>query len=202
MELKEYVKIIKKFSWTFLLVWVLVIILSLVWYKTRPATYDVSMSLEITRQASEQTADYQYDQYYRLQADEKFADTIVQWLKDPAVVNEILAKAEINFSSQTLKSLSKAFRAEKLSSNYIQLRMSTAQSSDSSKITKATQDVISEKVSLLDSESQSKTWFKVMYGKPIVALSKISLQVVLIGSIVGGFILSLMVVLCSHYWKE
>lgn len=183
-------------------VWLAIISLVAVWYVMRPVVFDVSLSLEVTRDSSTDTADYQYDQFYRLEADDKFADTIVRWMKDPAVVHAVLSQANIPTEGTTLDNLSGTFSVEKLASNYIQVRFQVPDKKYGEKIHQGIEQVIKEKIEGLNRQPQSKNWFSLVYGKPIIAQAKISVVVVLMVALLGGSLSAVMGVLLVHYWRE
>lgn len=201
MELKEYIRIIKQNKALFLGAWLAVILVCLSWWKTRPVSYDVAMSIEVARQGTQSGEAYQYDQYYRLEADSKFAETVVQWLKDPAIANAVLQQSEVD-SAKSLKKLAKTFRAEKLSSTYLQVRFSVNNPASGEKVSKALTEILKGKVTELNNNNANSTWFSLVFGKPIIAQAKISGWVVGLVAIIGGFGLAVLATLIRHYWKD
>lgn len=56
----------------------------------QPVRYTTVLSLHVGRVHNEtQAEEYHYDDFYRLQADERFADTLVRWLASPSIVADI-----------------------------------------------------------------------------------------------------------------
>jgi hypothetical protein len=201
MELREYIRIIKRNKGIFFSAWFLVVALSLAWYFFRPIAFDVSMPVEIARMGQEKTPDYQYDQYYRLQADEKYAETVSQWLKDPSIVNEIFSRAGIATGSKwSLRSFSKAFSAEKLSSNYVQVKFSVPLKENGEKITAAIRQVLEEKNQEINKQSKAENWFELVFGGAVLVQSRINFLVVLILSMIGGLLLAIFSTLVKEYW--
>ena len=201
MELKEYVLIIKNHLKLFVSVWVAVIIIAFLWYFTLPLRYEVSIPVEISRKGQQQTEDFRYDQYYRVEADSKFADTVVQWFSDPSTVNSIYAAASKSHEAQTVKDLSKKFKAEKLAPQYIRVSFQTANEDDGKVLAKAIREVANQKNEKLNENSKSEDWFSLIAGDVIIAPKKISFAPVLLVSLVGGFIVSMVAVMLKHYWE-
>lgn len=202
MELKEYIHIIKKYSSLFFPIWAAVLLAAFGWYLLRPLAYDVSVSLEIARRSSEQTDAYQYDQYYRLQADDKFADSVTQWLKDPQIAQQIYKDSAVTLPAKSLRGLSGTFGAEKLASNYVQVHFQTARKDDGSKITRAMYEFLSQKTDKLNASAQSKDWFILIFNEPVILQHQTNLALVLAIAAVAGFLLGLFGVLLRHYWEE
>jgi len=199
MELKEYIKIFSRHSRLFLGIVVLIAALSFIYFLFRPLAYNNSFTLNITRAGIQETADYRYDDYYRLQADEKFADTLVQWLKDPRVVADIYAKAGISSDNLSLKKLSRVFKAEKMSSQVVAVSFSTPTRKQTEKISQAIYEVIAVNIQALNAQQEEKNWFEIKTFSPITAPNSVPFLWILFFSLMGGIFLAFWVVLFAHY---
>src|SRR4030043_1642293 len=115
MELREYYKILRSHISIIVYVVLIAVVVAYAWSVRKSQTSSASFILKISRTESQNTADYQYDQFYRLQADEKFTETISGWLKSPGTTREIFSKAGIDSENDSMRQLSKSFRAEKKS---------------------------------------------------------------------------------------
>lgn len=206
MELKEYVKIIKQHRVLFGGIWVFVAVIAFIWVFSQPESFDATMSIDIARQGAQSgteiAGEYDYDQFYRLEADDRFANTVVQWLKDPGVVNSIYSDSKLKVPSESLRSLSGAFRAEKLAPNYIRIRYNATTPGNAGAIFRATEKIITERSDSLNADSQDQNWFKVIFSGPIIAKKKLPLLPVAVGVVAGGFLVSIFGVMARHYWKE
>lgn len=202
MELKEYIQLIKRYKQLFILIWLGFIAVVIFWYAKMPVSYDVSLAIDIARNGIQQTTDYQYDQFYRIQADEKFAETVVQWLKDPSLVNRIFAKPAINQTSKNLRTLSKTFRAEKLSPNYVQVVYSVDKADQGAIIADSMAEILNQKTKQLNGEAPTENWFKLIIEKPMIVQAKINWLLVIVAAVIFGFIISIVVTLVKHYWQD
>lgn len=202
MELREYIQLIKKYKIIFFATWLAVIALATGWAQSRPKSYDVSMAVEVARDDQEQTDDYQFDQYYRLEADNKFSDTVVQWLKDPAVVHVIYSDAGLALPSDDLQKLAKTFRVEKLSSNYIQVRYAVTDPQQAEKLWTSADKMLNARTGKLNHDEKNDNWFHLLLAKPLVAPAKVEMKVVVVMALIGGFLVALVTVLVKHYWQD
>lgn len=202
MELKEYIRIIKQNKFIFFGVWAAVVVFAMSWFFARPVMFNISIPVEISRSGVEKTQDYQYDYYYRLSADEKYAETVSQWLSDPSVVNEIFSEAGVVDPNQSLRGLSKAFSAEKLSSNYIQIRFKVKSREDGAKVTEALKKVLIGKNEQMDSQTESPNWFSLIFGSPVMVESKTNYSVIVLLSAMCGLILAIFAALVREYWRD
>ena len=206
MELKEYVKIVKRYKMLFFGVWIIFAGFVMVWFFSRPQSFEAVMSIDIARhsgqESSQSSGEYDFDQYYRLEADESFAETLVQWLKDPGVVNFVFSDSKIQASGESLSSYSKFFKAERLASNYIQVKYATNSTAEAAAIFNSAKEIIAAKTDALNADSKDSNWFKAIFSGPVVAQKKLQLLPVLVGALVGGFLLSIFSVLTRYYWKD
>jgi capsular polysaccharide biosynthesis protein len=201
MELREYLKIFKQHSRLFWSVIILIMASSFSYFLFRPLAYNTSFTVNITRLGSQETADYRYDDFYRLQADEKFADTLVQWLKSPRFVADIYDKAGIKYDKLSLRGLSRAIKGEKMSSQVVAVSFSASTPKQAEKIAGAISTVIENNTNLLNAQQQQKNWFKIAALTPVSKPNTVSFLWVLVFSLLAGIFLAFWVVLIVHYSK-
>lgn len=198
MELKEYIQIIHKNIKLFVSVAVVIIAVALVYFYLCPVSYTASLTLNITRSGSQDTSEYKYDDFYRLQADEKFAETLVQWLKNPRIVEDIYKEAGINTQDYDLKRLGKSIKAEKLSSQVVLANFSASDSKTAQNIAQAISRIISKNTEDLNKDQTEKTWFEVIFQNPVVKVNKIGWLVMLAVAFFAVFT-AFWVVMVKHY---
>jgi len=201
MELKEYLKIIRENKSVFWFVVFLVVLAGLGFFFFRPVSYSTSLTLNITRQGSQNTPDYKYDDFYRLQADEKFAETVVQWLKSPRTVTDIYSQAGINSKELTLKQLAKSLKPEKLSSQVVAVNFSAANPESAEKISKSISEIISRSTENLNKKQKENTWFEIMAHDSVVVKDASNPFVVLAVSLAIGILAAFWAVMIFHYIK-
>jgi capsular polysaccharide biosynthesis protein len=201
MELKEYLKIIKQNSKLFWSITLLIIAGSFAYFIFKPVSFGTSLTLNITRKGSQETPDYKFGDFYRLQADEKFAETVVEWLKSPRTVADIYSEAGINPNEFSLKQLTKSLKPEKLSSQIVAVNFSAANPESAGKISKSIFEIISRNTENLNKNQNEKTWFEVLAQDPVILKEKFDPFVVLVISLAAGIFAAFWVVLVAHYLK-
>ncbi|HCP08487.1 MAG TPA: hypothetical protein DIT25_01670, partial [Candidatus Moranbacteria bacterium] len=149
MEIKEYVQIIKKQTGLFLAVIAAAVLASFAYFFLQPASYTASIMLDIARDGSQETEDYKFDDFYRIQADEKFGETVVQWLKDPGVSSEIISGSGFDVKNFSLRELSKSFKAERISPQTVAVSFSSPDPEQAARISASLVDVLEKKVGTL-----------------------------------------------------
>jgi len=202
MELKEYYQIIKKNISVVIYTTLIAVVVVYAWSVKKSETYSASLLLNISRTETQSTADYRYDQFYRLQADEKFAETIVEWLKSPGVAKDIFEKAGVESDKKSMRQLGKSLQAEKLSSEIVSVKFSTQTEDEARKIAGALASVASEKTKGLNSETRDPNWFAVNMTNLVILKNTQDLRINLgIAALIGIFI-GMLLAFGKHYISE
>jgi capsular polysaccharide biosynthesis protein len=202
MELREYIQIIKKNICLFIFVVVLVLAGGLVYFCLMPTSFDASLALNIGRKGSEQTTDYKYDYYYRLGADEKFADTIVEWLKDPATVENIFEDANLPRENFSIKKLTRILKPEKRSSQLVLVYFSAANATEAGNIANSIQKEMLKNTENLNNLQKDSAWFNIISQDPVIIKHSINLKIFIPLFLVVGIFLAFWVILFYHYFKN
>ncbi|MDD3486777.1 MAG: Wzz/FepE/Etk N-terminal domain-containing protein [Candidatus Moranbacteria bacterium] len=202
MELKEYYKILKRNFSVAVYTMIVFVVAAYVWSVQASQTYSASLVLDITRSETQNTADYRYDQFYRLQADDKFAETVVEWLKTPGVAKEIFDKAGISADQKTMRQLEKSFQAEKVSSNLIRVQYSAQTDDEAGKIAPAVQSILSGKTEGLNAGTKDPNWFQVSMGNLIVLKNTQNLWLNLGLAAFAGLFVGILLAFGKHYVSE
>lgn len=199
MELKEYIAIFKKEKNTIGGAVLSVLVLALALSGLKGAFYDNDMLLLISRNGTQNTADYKYDGYYAVQASDIFSDNISQWLSSASVVSEIYIRAKAENEMKSLKSFSKVFKADKLSSQYVRVRYSSKDRETAKNLARAMINVLQEKADLLSGASAEQIGFKVIYSDPLSVENKSDFLLNGVLAVIGGLFLGIFMALGKNY---
>lgn len=202
MELKEYIKIIKNNVKLFWLIIIIVIAASFVYFYIKPVSYSTSLALNITRGGSSASADYNYGGFYRLQADEKFAETVVRWLKSPRIVLDIFQEAGLDNKDLSAKKLSKMFKAEKMSSQVVLVSFSSESGKQAVKTAQSIVKIIFQNTQSLNKDQKEKDWFEIIALEPVIIKDQNNFLLILSVSLAGGIFLAFWIVMLMHYFKD
>jgi capsular polysaccharide biosynthesis protein len=198
MELKEYLKIIKRNKHIFGLTVAVLFLMAAIYIFFRPISYTTSLTLNITRDGTQSTDNYKYDNFYRLQADEKFSETLVEWLRSPRIEEKIFKEAGIDTLDFSLKRLSNSIKAEKMSSQIVSVSFSSPNKKSSQDIAQAVSKIIIQNTQELNRDQKDATWFKVLPENPVVKIDEVSLLMVL-AVLFSAFFAAFWVVMIKHY---
>ncbi|EKE16287.1 MAG: hypothetical protein ACD_11C00021G0016 [uncultured bacterium] len=191
MELRAIIEIFKKHKnifWRTLLVFVF---LGFISFYFQPKTYTSTLMLNVTRSGLQETSDYQYDDFYRLQADERFADTVARWIDSPIIYQNIYEDAKIEFR--------KPIKATRLSSQVIEVTFKTKNREDGIALSSSAEKILNRQIEELNKFQKNKNWFMLVASEPVIAEGGISLPVSLLGSFAIGLFFSFWSVMIKNY---
>lgn len=198
MELREYIKIIWRYRKLFLSIVFVCVFSGFVWVATRPLEFRSTMGLYVARVGNTNSSDTglqdQYDDFYRLQADERFADTLVRWLGSPRIVMDITERSKIAHQPKSLS-------AKRLSSQFIEVTFVSTHRDEALQIAESIKHVLNEKTTSLNIGNVSARWFTVLADEPVVTPVKFSLPVVFSVALLIGIVLGFFTSLTAFYWK-
>lgn len=194
MELREFIGIFAKDRKVFFGIVLGAFILGVLVFRFQPNRYQATLLLNVTRGGSVETSDYRYDQFYRLQADERFADTVVRWLGAPRMRADIAAKAGgvAPFSN---------FSVKRLSSQMIEVSYLSGTSVHFKEYATALTDRVNAETAKLNEAARDADWFTVIADEPVIADAKWSFLPLAIGSLALGIFVGFWTVLVRRYWK-
>ncbi|NOQ68307.1 hypothetical protein GQ568_02605 [Patescibacteria group bacterium] len=200
MELKEYLKIIKKDLKLIIIIGIITAVSAFLFSAMKPAVYETSISLAINKNKTQNTDDFKYDGYYALQTSEMLADTIVEWTKSPTIVNSVYQKAEVNQNFKNIKSYTKKFMAKKMSSQHVEVKFKSDTRENAEKISLAIVEIISDKTKTLEENSGEEIAFSVSSKNPVIVENKPDAFLNLFIGLVSGMILGIFIVFGKRYF--
>jgi hypothetical protein len=195
-----------------------VLFLGWVFWYTQPQDLTVNVLLNVTRLGADTSSEYQYHDFYRLQADERFADTVVQWLASPRIVIDIDAEASRriggladNMGSFLTPSARRyhLFKAERLSSQMIEVSFTVpkvvvginASVAPLDRVrTMALLGVLNQETALLNQGQNEPSWFTLIGNEPVSIDARFGAGFVFLIAGIAGILLGGWVVLVRYYF--
>ncbi|MEA3273098.1 MAG: hypothetical protein U9Q72_00670 [Patescibacteria group bacterium] len=191
MEVTKLLKIIKKNLALIIILGIVSSVSALIFYKIRPTTYSVFFDINVSQVGVDQTADYQYDNYYSGKAVDTFTDSLEKWFKNPQLITEAYQKAGVDIRTFSSRNRSKLIKARKTGPQYLEVSFNAFNQEQGEKIVASLTTVLREKV--INLKEDKEVWFKINVGKPLIVEEKWKLLPLIIvsftmGVIVGGFL--------------
>lgn len=195
MEFRDFCLIFVRRRNLFMGVVFVCVAVALLVFRFQPARFETSLTLNVSRSGTHETQDYTYDQFYRLQADERFADTVVRWLSAPSVRTDIRDLAEV--STGVTDSIS----AKRLSSQMIAVTYVSGVRNGFGGMSKAVPEALNREAGKLNERSKDADWFAVVADDPVVRDARIPFRfLLLLGTALGAFF-GFWVVLVDWYFR-
>jgi uncharacterized protein involved in exopolysaccharide biosynthesis len=201
MELRELIAVFRKQKNFFLGGILLFVFFAWVWQRNQAEMLQSTLLINIGRAGVSGTADYTYDSFYRLQADERFADTVVRWLASPRVVEDIYREAHMDPRALGLKDLSRVFEAGRLSSQMVTVSYQGSNEASLKQLATATVTVLNHYTDTLNTKERENSWFVVIGSDPVIRDGRVAPRLALLVGLVVGIFLSFWGVLLRHYYQ-
>lgn len=178
-------------------------VLAFIISSVKPTSYDSSLLLTVHRENREDTKDFQYDNYYSIQASEYLSNTAVSLIESPEFVNKVYDRAGLADELDDVYAAAKKIKPKQISSHLIKVKVNDKDEEKAKKLTVALGEVLNDDVSKIEVSSKGKGSFTVVAEEPIVTLKKYNPWLVgLIGIIGGLFIGTALAFLGEYYRKE
>lgn len=202
MEFKELIAVFQKQGAFFFGVVFFVLASAFLWQSNQRPVYEATLLLNIGREGVQSTTEYTYDSFYRLQADERFADTVVRWLTTPRVVEDIYTDANLREKITSGGNLKRVFNAGRLSSQVIEVSYSGESEKSLVQLTTSVTKVLNRYTENLNKENKETSWFVVIGSDPVIRDARIGLNLALAVSLVVGLFVAFWAVLLRHYFSK
>ena len=188
MELRELWNLFCKEKSLFLLVVGVFLVSAVLWINFEPKRFESNTLITIGRIAGKDTpvaTDYQYDNFYRLQADERFGDTLVKLLATPQVTKDIFTEAGLGGNVP----VGEYFTGRKLSSQIVEITFTDKDQVKLEALAKSVPVVLNRYTSELDTkDTNQNNWFRLIASEPVVSDARINpKQVLAIALFLGLF---------------
>ncbi|MEA1926289.1 MAG: hypothetical protein U9M90_03565, partial [Patescibacteria group bacterium] len=203
MEFREFLKILGERKKCFWSAWLGIVFIGMLVVFVMPDRTEAVLSFDIARERGGQNIqEYQYDQYYRLEADDRFAKTVAQWLKDPNIQRQIAENASGEISDKHIQRSIRSLRAEKKSANFVQARFIVDDPNEAPIIARSIKNVLDKRTSSLNNGAKDEKWFKIIATGPSISKKNLPFPIVLPFSVILGLLMAVFAVLVLHYFKE
>lgn len=142
-ELRDYLKLIKKYFWLFMVLILVAVASAVGWSLTQPVVYLASTTLYVNR-VPEPSNDryYTYEGYYSGLASKEYTDVVVGLLKTPDIANLAASKAGLDITSAALGAKT---QVRKASPQLISVSVTHSEPDSAKKLINALSQAVAEK---------------------------------------------------------
>lgn len=200
MELRQFVGLFIKEKRLITIIIIVALFIGLFVYRLQGQWYTNTVLLSVTRIAPEETMEYRYDQLYRLQADERMADTVARYLEsgigmkqvaDGADLNEVSAKFFIDGKVEALRT----------SSQLIQVSYRTKTPLEADRVGDVLHETGERYVVSLNEQAKDRNWFTLLATDAFVKDGRFTFLRAFGIAFVIGALIAFWTVLIRWYWR-
>jgi hypothetical protein len=203
MDLQEYIQVLKRERYFFWITAVGIWLVCFAWFSLQPLRYQGTLLLNVGRTAPTSTTtgpvspEYTYDNFYRLQADERFADTLVRWLGNPRIVSDVLSTAGTSADLYTERQLRTYFQAKRLSSQVVEVEYSADTKDALYRYAEAMNRVTSRYAETLNGSQEN--WFRIVGSDPVIREARVGAWPFLAFAALGALFLAFWAVFVKRF---
>jgi len=202
MNLKDYLKVVREKIIFIIIIALLCGALSLALGLLQKESYDASILMTIHRTEREKSENFQYDNYYSIQAAEYLSNTITGWIETPEAITLVYKSAGLENEMGDAYREAKRIKTKQLSSHLINIKLNNGDKNRVEKLSKSLIDVIKKKVETLEVDSDGKSSFSVESEEPIITLKKYNPYLVGVFGLLGGVFIGMGLAFLKEYLKE
>lgn len=200
MNPKEFFSIILK-ERSIIFATILLVIISVFFIKIiEPSKSVVYLDIEIKKINKPNTIEYQFDQYYSIQAASMVTDIVNSWFKNKNFKTEIMK--EIIFNREETQDLENYVSSRKLSNQNLEVKVTTNDPETSLQIAKKISEDIQAKVKNLSFETNNNPAFRADVAASKAQRMPKNFTILFFASLVTGLILGIFFALISYKYKK
>jgi uncharacterized protein involved in exopolysaccharide biosynthesis len=193
MDLREFLQLFWRYRVLFLVTVATFVVAGFILQLLQPVRFVAEITMNVARSGAKATSDYAYDDFYRLQADERFADTVVRWIESPRIVGDIAREARV---SERV-----SFDADRLSSQVIRIRFMMRDEASAKRVADALFMVLNKETTSLNKDRSEDGWFALVGETPSIADARFGKGRALSMSFFLGIFFGFFAVLFRWYWN-
>lgn len=195
MDLAMYAALFRRYWLVFVAVIVVAVVGTLLLVLREPTSYEGSVLLSVVQRPPSAVTEYQYGEYYNLQASSLLTEQLRGWLLDPATGTTILREAGVDSSGYSLEQLSGVVKLTAQGNAALLAELTHADAAQAERLLAATRTVASRQLEALQQQGFYRD-FGVTGGEVVVReVEPRSLPIVLALSAIAGAVLGFIVLL-------
>ena len=202
MELREHIRIIKKYRWLIVIVTILATLAAFIFSYIQPEYYRVSLSFTVKAINKPATQDYQYDGYYAIKASELFSQTIISWFMTPSILDDIYTHAEIDPQIGSLDRFTSRFKTKQYSAQNFVVTFKERDKTTAEKISHSIIIYVEENSKTLNQDMDKNSLFEATGSTPVIIKQKTPTWLVTLAAFIFTLIFTTTIAYLINYLKS
>ena len=202
MSPQNYLKIIGSHKTLIFICAVLCGVLALIFSALKPVSYETLIAFSIQKVNRQDTSEFQYDNYYAIQASELLGNTIVGWSESPAVIREAYQAVDLTVSEDDLNALAKGVKAKQISAHLVQIKFSQPDRDRASQVATGLIAVIKKRAEEVEQNAADQNSFLITAAEPVVMEKKYGPATLALAGIICGLFVGVGIAFGREYLKK
>ena len=200
MDVRDFLQLFLRERRLILIIIIGALVVGFLAYRLQSPRYEGEVLLSVTRQGSETTTEYQYDQFYRLQADEKMADMVARYLETALGRRETARRALLSDERET-EFIDSTVTALRLAPSLVYVSYVAKTPTESERIAGAMLETAERYVVGLNEQAANRNWFTLVSSESLTRDGRFTLVMALGIASFFGFFGAFWIVLGRWYWR-
>ena len=169
-------------------------------YRLQHQWYRSEVLLSVTRQGAEATAEYQYDQFYRLQADERMADTVARYL-ETEIGRQTVARRALLTEEREFEFIESKVMVLRLSPSLLRVVYRAKTPNEANQLAVAFLEAGEQHIASLNEQAANRNWFTLISSETFFRDDRFTFPIALALSFAAGVFVAFWTVLGLWYWR-
>jgi len=200
-EISEYLKLIKKDSNLFFGIIIFSMLIVFAYFNNKKEFYQTSFAINVIRTGLMKNDCHHCNEYYSSNADDKFSETLVEWLKLPSISREIDAK-NIRQSNRKENFFIRNLKSEKKSSQLILITFESSSPDMAKEASFSVKRTLDDNIDKINQYQFNENPFKLIAFDPVSTKYRPNFSRIIMGSLLGGTFIAFFSVLAKNYFKK
>lgn len=165
-------------------------------------THQVHFSYLVSLSQRDESEDFRFDGFYALQATDLFSTTLAEWTKTPEVIIAAHREAGLAVKDEDPRGLARLVTASKAAPQLVQVTVKHKDKQAAEKLTDGLVVVMKQNVERYHEQAIPAVQFRVTTTEPWTGASQLSLPLIVVGTFVFTFFISLNILLLIESLKR
>ncbi len=167
-----------------------------------PVKYRANISLQVFNTNRQDTAEYQYDNFYAIQAAEQLTKTVKAWLANPQIIAQAYQSAGLEYDNNQLPKLIKSISAKQLSPHDLNVSFKSQSENDGKALANSIINEISNQLKQSEKTSKNQPAFELLASNPYVFSEKYNPYLISLIGLFAGLLLAIGLASLREFFKE
>ncbi|MFH1509018.1 MAG: hypothetical protein ABIE68_02550 [bacterium] len=195
-------KFFKQYAWFIIISIVVVLIVAILLTVVPEPKFKTTISMSVYRTERTDNQDFQYDNYYAIEASELMVKTMKSWLANPDIVADIYNQEGFEKGGHEVLKLAKGIKTEQLSPHTLNVNFISDTEDEALKVASKMKTEMETLISEAEKNSTETQAFSLQTTDPFTVENNYNPYMVAVISIIAGFLLATGLALIKEFFSN